>query len=74
MDIISTLAKEFEIDEDKTCAFGDQRNDLSMIEMAHYGVAMINAVDELKQAAKYQTKKDNNHNGVVHFIKKNKLF
>ena len=45
-----------------------------MIEMAHYGVAMINAVDELKQAAKYQTKKDNNHNGVVHFIKKNKLF
>ena len=68
------LAKELGIDEDKTCAFGDQRNDLSMIEMAHYGVAMINAVDELKQAAKYQTKKDNNHNGVVHFIKKNKLF
>lgn len=68
------LANELGIDKDKICAFGDQWNDLSMIEMAHYGVAMINGADILKQATPYQTIKDNNHNGVVHYIKKHKLY
>lgn len=66
------LAKEFKVDY--TCAFGDQWNDLSMIMQADYGIAMINAVDRLKVAAKYQTEKDHNHNGVVHYLKKNKLY
>ena len=59
---------------DTTISFGDQLNDLSMIEMADIGVVMINGVEELKKHSKYITKKDYNHNGVIHFLKKNKLF
>ena len=55
-------------------AFGDQYNDLSMIKEAHYGVAMINAVEDLKKETIYFTTSDFNHNGVIKFIKKNKLF
>ena len=54
---------------DFTIAFGDQANDISMISMANYGVAMINAKDTVKDAAKYITKKDHNHNGVIDFLK-----
>ena len=54
---------------DFTIAFGDQLNDLSMLEKANYGVAMINAKDDVKRKAKYVTKKDHNNNGVVDFLK-----
>ena len=64
------LKEYYNIDNDKTLAFGDQLNDLSMIEEAHYGVAMVNAIDELKMKTKYQTDKDFNNNGVIDFIKK----
>lgn len=59
---------------DTTIAFGDQLNDLSMIEMADIGVAMINSIDDLKERTKYITFKDYNHNGVIHYLKKNKLY
>lgn len=61
-------------DCDKTIAFGDQLNDLSMILMADYGVAMINGKKEALEVAKYHTRKDNKHNGVIDFLKKNKLY
>ena len=54
---------------DFTIAFGDQLNDTSMLSMANYGVAMINAREEVKLKSKYVTKKDYNHNGVVDFLK-----
>lgn len=66
------LKEKFNLDY--SVSFGDQWNDLSMIELADYGVAMKNAVKVLKDNAKYQTYKDCDHNGVVHFIKKKKLF
>ena len=56
-------------DCDFTIAFGDQLNDLSMLEAANYGVAMLNGKDEVKLKAKYITKKDHNHNGVIDFLK-----
>lgn len=59
---------------DITISFGDQLNDLSMIEMADIGVAMINSIDEVKTKTKYVSKKDYNHNGVIHFLKKNKMY
>jgi hydroxymethylpyrimidine pyrophosphatase-like HAD family hydrolase len=55
-------------------SFGDQLNDISMIEEAHYGVAMINAVGELKSYTKYVTDYDFNNNGVIEFIKKHNLY
>ena len=61
------LAKRFGCD--KTIAFGDQLNDLSMLKAADYGVAMCNARDEVKNAAGYTTKYDNNNDGVAMFLK-----
>ena len=61
------LAKMFNCDF--TIAFGDQLNDISMLSRANYGVAMINALPEVKLNAKYITKKDHNHNGVIDFLK-----
>ena len=54
---------------DFTVAFGDQLNDISMLQMANYGVAMINAKPEVKEKARYITKKDFNNNGVIDFLK-----
>lgn len=68
------LKEYYKIDEDKTMSFGDQLNDISMIEEAHYGVAMINAVGELKSYTKYVTDYDFNNNGVIEFIKKHNLY
>lgn len=66
-DAMNYLAKLFGCDF--TIAFGDQLNDISMLSMANYGVAMINAKDEVKACSKYITKKDFNHNGVIDFLK-----
>ena len=66
-DAMNYLARLF--DCDFTIAFGDQLNDLSMLSMANYGVAMVNAKDEVKAKAKYVTKKDFNNDGVIDFIK-----
>ena len=66
-DAMNYLAKLFKCDF--TIAFGDQLNDLSMLSMANYGVAMVNAKDEVKVKAKYVTKKDFNNDGVVDFLK-----
>ena len=54
---------------DFTIAFGDQINDISMLQMANYGVAMVNARNEVKEKSKYITKLDFNHNGVIDFLK-----
>ena len=45
------LAKHMEIDRKQIIAFGDGYNDLTMIEYAGVGIAMGNAVDELKKKA-----------------------
>ena len=68
------LKEYYHIDDNKTLAFGDQLNDISMIEEAYYGVAMVNAVELLKQKTEYQTDLDFNNNGVIDFIKKRNLF
>jgi hydroxymethylpyrimidine pyrophosphatase-like HAD family hydrolase len=48
---------------------GDELNDISMIEMAGLGVAMENALDEVKAVANEVTK-TNTENGVAHIINK----
>lgn len=62
------LSKKLGISYKNTFAFGDQLNDLSMIEYAHDGVAMLNARDEVKTKANHITKKDNNQDGVVSYL------
>ncbi|MBE6149473.1 MAG: HAD family phosphatase [Firmicutes bacterium] len=65
---ISYLARLCGISNDNIIAIGDSENDLTMVKNSGVGVAMKNAVSELKQVAKYVTK-SNNDNGVIEFLK-----
>ena len=55
---------------ENTVAAGDERNDISMIQAAHIGVAVQNAHDELKEAAEYVTEHDNEHGAIAEIIEK----
>ena len=58
------------IDHADSYAFGDGVNDISMVEAVAYGVAMGNAVDELKKVAEFVTTDihdDGVANGLAHF-------
>lgn len=57
------------IDVNDCAAFGDQGNDLSMIQAAGVGVAVANAVPELVEVADYVTL-SNNEDGVADYIEK----
>lgn len=49
-------------------AFGDNFNDLEMLDRAKYSYAMCNAVPEVQQQAAFVTRLDNNHFGVLDTI------
>lgn len=61
------IAKHFNIPQERIIAFGDEDNDLEMIDYAGIGVAMDNAIDELKSIAKHVTK-TNEEEGVRSFL------
>ena len=56
------------ISPQETMAFGDQMNDFEMINQAYYSYAMDNAIDKIKQIARY-TAPSNNEFGVVSVLK-----
>lgn len=56
------------IAREDTIAFGDGPNDMDMIEYARVGVAMGNAIDELKQRADYMTA-GVDEDGIEHALK-----
>lgn len=58
------LAKHLNVPIETVMAFGDSDNDLSMIEAAGAGVAMGNAYDSVKSAARFITK-SNDEDGVA---------
>ena len=55
------------IDQSEVAAFGDAQNDRTMLEWAGCGVAMGNAVDEVKAVADYVTL-SNNDDGIAHAL------
>ena len=57
------------LDQSQLIACGDGYNDLSMIDFAGLGVAMGNAVSEVKKAANYITS-TNDEDGIAHVIEK----
>nr|WP_106783827.1 Cof-type HAD-IIB family hydrolase [Lysinibacillus timonensis] len=61
---ISLVAKELDIPRKRIIAFGDEDNDLEMIEYAGVGVAMSNGIDELKSIANEVTL-SNNEDGIA---------
>ena len=65
------LAQHLNIPIEDTIAAGDEQNDISMIEAAGLGIAMLNAVDTAKASANVITKFDNDHDGLEEFIRSN---
>jgi len=64
---ISHIAKEMNIPRDRIIAFGDEDNDLEMLEYAGVGVAMSNGIDQLKNIANEITL-SNNEDGIAKLL------
>ena len=57
---LAFLSQKLNIPTTQIIAVGDQENDLKMIQMAGLGIAVANAITDVKKVAKYITKADNN--------------
>lgn len=62
------LAEKYQIKPERIAVFGDHHNDISMMRVAGYAFAMENAEPEVKEAANYVTKTNDEH-GVAYAIK-----
>lgn len=56
------------IPQENSYAFADEDNDISMLQAAAHGVALVNGSKGAKKAAGYITFADNNHDGLVPFL------
>ena len=65
---LQMLIEQLGIKQEEVISFGDGYNDLSLIEFAGMGVAMANAVDEVKQRANYITL-SNDEEGIYECLK-----
>ena len=65
---INWLINRKNIKSDEIIVFGDGLNDIDMVANFPNGVAMNNALDEVKMNTKYITKYSNKQNGVVLFL------
>ncbi|OZU87980.1 phosphatase [Virgibacillus indicus] len=64
---LQKVAHYFNIPQERIIAFGDEDNDLEMIDYAGVGVAMGNAIDELKTIAKHVAQ-TNEQDGIGIFL------
>lgn len=64
---LSFLLNKYNIKKENVMAFGDNNNDIEMLETAEISVAVDNAENAVKEKAKYITK-SNIENGVGYFI------
>jgi Cof subfamily protein (haloacid dehalogenase superfamily) len=67
--MLHKVAEYYGIEMEEVIAMGDGENDISMIECAGLGVAMENAMEEVKLAADFITK-SNAEDGVAYVIEK----
>lgn len=66
---ICILKDKLGINNKDIIAFGDGLNDVVMIENVGFGVAMKNALQEVKNNAKDVTMEDNDNDGVINYLK-----
>lgn len=64
---VKWLCAEKGIDMKYTMAFGDNYNDLEMLETVEYGIAMENAPENIRKKIKFVTK-DNEHDGIAYIL------
>lgn len=69
---IKRIQEIYNIDNKNTYCFGDSHNDYEMIKYSGNGIAMGNAIDEIKNIAKY-TIENNNKDAIYNFLLKQKL-
>lgn len=62
------IKEKYDLKDDEIMIFGDQMNDLELIECGYYSYAMENAIDALKEKARFIAGK-NSENGVLEKIK-----
>ena len=67
---IKRLCDILEIPLENSVGAGDGYNDIPLLETAHVGAAMKNAVVSAKEAANYITEADNNEGGLAEIIEK----
>lgn len=65
---LKAICEKLNISLDNVLSIGDSENDLDMIVNCGVGVAMNNAMDDIKKSADYITEYDNNHSGVAEFL------
>jgi Cof subfamily protein (haloacid dehalogenase superfamily) len=68
LNAVKHMAKLMAISRSEVAAFGDDYNDLEMIKYFGIGVAMSNAIEEVRRAADAVTAFDNNNDGVARYI------
>lgn len=66
---IKSLADYLNISNSSIIAFGDGLNDIEMLEKCGIGVALQNALPEVKEASDDITTFDHNHDGVINYLK-----
>lgn len=66
---LEVLQKHHGITPDQTMVFGDYLNDLEMMNQAHFSFAMENAHPDVKKAARFIAK-SNNENGVLEVLQR----
>lgn len=65
---VKQIADFYHVPRENILAFGDEDNDLEMIEYAGLGVAMNNAIPELKSIANDETRFTNNEDGLADYL------
>lgn len=65
---VKAIADFYRIPNEAIIAFGDEDNDLEMIDYAGVGVAMANAIDEIKAVSNQQTEFSNDEDGLARHL------
>ncbi|GCF95751.1 haloacid dehalogenase [Enterococcus florum] len=67
---LAHLVKVFDTDAEDIIAFGDEHNDVEMLEYAGWGVAMANGTDQVQSVANDVTAKPNTEDGMADYLEK----
>ncbi|MGX7329801.1 Cof-type HAD-IIB family hydrolase [Enterococcus bulliens] len=67
---VDIIANSLNIRQQDVIAFGDEHNDLELLEYAGWGVAMKNGTDQLKAVANDQTRKTNQEDGLADYLER----
>lgn len=67
---VAIIADYLNISQQNVIAFGDEHNDLELLDYAGWGVAMRNGTDQLKSIANDITDKTNGEDGLADYLEK----